>query len=222
MSITKRLDELLIKNGIPKRSIKRELAAACGLSYEAVRKWYSGQSNNIRNDNLTAIAKKFNTTTDWILTGKEAKSNHGVPVNTVKTEDQNTISIPLIADKNTYGYNILIGVDMDLEALKKLIPCKDYSKLTGASMPDDSMCKTIANGDPLLIDENYRSIETDGIYKVEYAKKTYIRRFQLSLSNDLRMIPDNNNYESYTITKDMFKDFIVIGKVVYMWCGQRV
>ncbi|MBB4817778.1 phage repressor protein C with HTH and peptisase S24 domain [Pseudomonas alcaligenes] len=74
MKITDRLDVLVQarKPDIDIRRIKRDIADACGLSYEAVRRWYSGNTENLRNDNLIAIARKYDTTIDWLLTGTGA------------------------------------------------------------------------------------------------------------------------------------------------------
>lgn len=74
MKITDRLDLLVQarKPDIDVRRIKRDIADACGVSYEAVRRWYSGNTENLRNDNLIAIARKYDTTIDWLLTGTGA------------------------------------------------------------------------------------------------------------------------------------------------------
>lgn len=74
MKITDRLDLLVQarKPDIDIRRIKRDIADACGVSYEAVRRWYSGNTENLRNDNLIAIARKYDTTIDWLLTGTGA------------------------------------------------------------------------------------------------------------------------------------------------------
>jgi len=50
--------------------VKRDIATTCGISYEAVRQWYAGDTGNIKNDNLVALADGYDTTVDWLLSGK--------------------------------------------------------------------------------------------------------------------------------------------------------
>lgn len=52
------------------RSVKRDIATTCGISYEAVRQWFAGDTEHIKNDNLLAIADGYDTTVDWLLVGK--------------------------------------------------------------------------------------------------------------------------------------------------------
>lgn len=221
MSIIKRLDELLLKNGIPKRNIKRELANTCNLSYEAIRQWYTGDSKNIRNDNLTAIAKRFNTTTDWILTGKETKTSDNRMFSSIKKQNDNIISMPILLDQSTIDnqFNVLAGIDMNIENLKKLVNFTDSNKLQPYSMPDDSMKNTFDIGDWLLIDQAITKIDKNGVYLVNYLHEQCVRRFQLSPNKDWLMIPDNSNYQTFPIKTD---DLIVIGKVIYAWNGRRI
>ncbi|OUM28176.1 XRE family transcriptional regulator [Pseudomonas sp. 1239] len=40
------------------------------MSYEAVRQWFAGDTENIKNENLVAIADGYDTTVDWLLSGK--------------------------------------------------------------------------------------------------------------------------------------------------------
>lgn len=69
MNITDRMAALLTARGVKPRSIKPELAKACGISYEAVRQWFAGETGNIKNEHLIAISRRYKTTVDWLLTG---------------------------------------------------------------------------------------------------------------------------------------------------------
>jgi phage repressor protein C with HTH and peptisase S24 domain len=50
--------------------VKRDIAKTCGISYEAVRQWFAGDTENIKNENLIALASSYDTTVDWLLSGK--------------------------------------------------------------------------------------------------------------------------------------------------------
>lgn len=72
MKITDRIAKLVLarKPDIGPRGFKRDIATTCGVSYEAVRQWFAGDTGNIKNENLVAIAEGYDTTVDWLLSGK--------------------------------------------------------------------------------------------------------------------------------------------------------
>jgi phage repressor protein C with HTH and peptisase S24 domain len=72
MKTTDRITKLVLarKPEIGVRGFKRDLANTCGVSYEAVRQWFAGDTENIKNENLIAIAEGYDTTVDWLLAGK--------------------------------------------------------------------------------------------------------------------------------------------------------
>lgn len=72
MKITERITKLVLarKPEVGARGFKRDIATTCGVSYEAVRQWFAGDTGNIKNENLSAIAEGYDTTVDWLLSGK--------------------------------------------------------------------------------------------------------------------------------------------------------
>ncbi len=72
MKITDRIAKLVLarKPEIGPRGFKRDIATTCGVSYEAVRQWFAGDTGNIKNENLVALAEGYDTTVDWLLSGK--------------------------------------------------------------------------------------------------------------------------------------------------------
>ncbi|MBP5969433.1 XRE family transcriptional regulator [Pseudomonas iridis] len=72
MKITDRITKLVLarRPEVSARSFKRDIATTCGVSYEAVRQWFAGDTSNIRNENLVSIAEGYDTTVDWLLSGK--------------------------------------------------------------------------------------------------------------------------------------------------------
>lgn len=72
MRTTDRITKLVLarKPNLGARNVKRDIADICDVSYEAVRRWYAGDTENIRNENLIALAEGYDTTIDWLLLGK--------------------------------------------------------------------------------------------------------------------------------------------------------
>lgn len=67
MKTIDKINSLLDEHGIPERSKKRELSNVCGISYESVRKWFTGETDSIDATHLKAIAKKYSVSVDWLL-----------------------------------------------------------------------------------------------------------------------------------------------------------
>ncbi len=202
-----------------------ELAKKTKIPTATVYRIINGEIKSPRAENLPILSKVLQVSIDWLVTGKESKASHLVPIKTDKIQDHNTISIPVLLDKNTQNRNyfdVLTGLNMNIENLKTLVNFTNPQKLAAYSMPDDSMSITFNAGDWLLIDQVINKIAQDGIYLINYNNKEYLRRFQLSLTNELKMIADNNNYDAYTFDKEMIKNLSVIGKVIYAWNGRRV
>lgn len=72
MKTTDRITKLVLarRPEMGVRNVKRDIANTCGISYEAVRQWFAGDTENIKNENLVALADGYDTTVDWLLSGK--------------------------------------------------------------------------------------------------------------------------------------------------------
>lgn len=81
MKITDRITKLVLarKPEVGARGFKRDIATTCGVSYEAVRQWFAGDTGNIKNENLSAIAEGYDTTVDWLLSGKGEPPRRSIP-----------------------------------------------------------------------------------------------------------------------------------------------
>lgn len=73
MKTTDRITQLVLarRPQLGVRNVKRDIANTCGISYEAVRQWFAGDTENIKNENLVSLAEGYDTTVDWLLAGKD-------------------------------------------------------------------------------------------------------------------------------------------------------
>jgi len=94
MKITDRITKLVLarKPEIGPRGFKRDIATTCGVSYEAVRQWFAGDTGNIKNENLVAIAEGYDTTVDWLLSGKGEPPSRKV-VNAPKAGNKSSVDL---------------------------------------------------------------------------------------------------------------------------------
>lgn len=61
-----RLQEAAQRRGVN----QTELARACGVSPSAVSQWFSGETKNMRVENIVACAKRLNISLKWLLSGQ--------------------------------------------------------------------------------------------------------------------------------------------------------
>ncbi len=66
-----RIFHLVRESGVPDKNARSTLAKVCGISPQAVRDWDQGKTKNINHEYLKKIAKRYNVTIDWLLTGKD-------------------------------------------------------------------------------------------------------------------------------------------------------
>lgn len=105
MNVIDRIQQLLIANHVPARSIRPTLARVCGISYAAVSQWFSGRTGSIRHENLLSIARAYGTTVDWLISGEgemtAVSDAQDKALDTDQTEVRLTpiplISVPLIS-----------------------------------------------------------------------------------------------------------------------------
>ncbi|ABC31020.1 MULTISPECIES: hypothetical protein [Hahella] len=69
MSVTKRIERLLLDRGVHPRKIKREISVACNVRYETVRQWFNGDIYQVGADYLITIADKWDGNFEWLRTG---------------------------------------------------------------------------------------------------------------------------------------------------------
>ncbi|MDH1012011.1 XRE family transcriptional regulator [Pseudomonas nicosulfuronedens] len=83
--VIERISHLMNLRGVKARSLKPTLARVCGISYQAVSQWFDGSTSNIKNEHLMALAEEYDTTVDWLLSGKGDAPQAEAPKGQVKT-----------------------------------------------------------------------------------------------------------------------------------------
>ncbi|ABC31021.1 predicted transcriptional regulator [Hahella chejuensis KCTC 2396] len=70
MSVTERIEQLLLERGVHRRQVKRKISNTCGVRYETVRQWFNGTIAEVGANYLLIIADKWDANFDWLYTGK--------------------------------------------------------------------------------------------------------------------------------------------------------
>lgn len=223
-SISERIEYLLKKNGVASREIRRRLSEICGISYQAVTQWFNGSTKNIESQHLAKIAKEYNASLEWLVSGTGSmeieKETFPRPAS-----DEDFAFIPFYNANGSCGN----GYSNDHVEIKKTLAFhKDWlkanalteSKLSVITAKGDSMSPTITDGAILLINGGYGRVENGKVYAIVINDEVRIKRLFIGIGGDCRISSDNTNktlYPDETISADTLSSLHIIGRVV--WTG---
>lgn len=238
MNITDRMTKLVLarkpETGV--RGVKRQISNTCGISYEAVRQWFAGDTGNIKNDNLLAMAEGFDTTVDWLLIGKgdpprrSAHSNVLTGDFTRKHKDDE-IDIPQYDVAGSMGPGQFLPKEY-IETVRNITVRTEYLREQGITYTHqdhlsvitgfgESMGATFSSGDPLIVDQGVNSVVVDGVYVFTLDGMLYIKRLQ-RLPKMIRMISDNEAFPPYDIKGAELESMIIHARVLLAWNARKL
>ncbi|UZD96248.1 Cro/Cl family transcriptional regulator [Pseudomonas corrugata] len=238
MNITDRMTKLVLtrkpETGI--RGVKRQISNTCGISYEAVRQWFAGDTGNIKNENLLAMAEGFDTTVDWLLIGKgdpprrSAQSNVLVGDFTNKRREDEIV-IPQLDVRGSMGHGQALPKDY-IETVRNITVRTEYLREQGVTYTHvdklsvitgfgESMGDTFSSGDPLIVDQGVNSVVMDGVYVFTLDGMLYIKRLQ-RLPKMIRMISDNEAFPPYEIKGEELESLIIHARVLLAWNARKL
>lgn len=93
---------------------------------------------------------------------------------------------------------------------------KDLAIITAKG---DSMSPTINDGSILLINTNYKRVESGRVYAIAVDDQVRVKRLFLGLGGDCRIVSDNPNkmlYPDETISPEILDKLHIVGRVVWM------
>lgn len=79
----------------------------------------------------------------------------------------------------------------------------------------DSMMPTIPDGSALVVDRSQLEIADGCIMVLNVGGSLLVKRVQRLISGDVRLVSDNRDYESETLSPHMLDQVRVVGRVVY-------
>ena len=222
-SISERIEVLLKTNGVATREIKRTLSDICGISYQAVSQWFNGSTKNIESKHLANIAKKYNASLEWLITGTGEMVAQEYEPETATEE--HFAFIPFYDAHGSCGDGYANG---DHAVIKSELAFKrSWLKDEGLQEKDlaiitakgDSMSPTINDGSILLINTNYKRVESGRVYAIAVDDQVRVKRLFLGLGGDCRIVSDNSNktlYPDETISPEILDKLHIVGRVVWM------
>ncbi|MBD9459139.1 LexA family transcriptional regulator [Pseudomonas sp. PDM05] len=238
MNITDRMTKLVLarkpETGV--RGVKRLIATTCDVSYEAVRQWYAGDTGNIKNHNLLALARGLDTTVDWLLDGVGEPPRRRTMDNVVlgdftqhRKEDE--LLIPQYDVVASMGPGQVLPKEY-IETVRNITVRTEYLREQGITYTHgdnlsvitgfgESMGATFSSGDPLIVDQGVNEVVVDGVYVFTLEGHLYIKRLQ-RLPKMLRMISDNETFPPYDIKGVELTDMIIHARVLLAWNARKL
>lgn len=238
MNIIDRIKALLAHRGIKPRNMRSELSKACGISYQAVSQWFSGETANIKNDNLAAIAETYGSSVDWLLTGKGEMLSATAPArlegsNVVSLRSKGRsangeLSIPLYNVRGAMGHGQVPAEY--IETVRHLTVHESHLIGRGVSFTKaenlaiitgwgQSMEGTISDGDPVIIDQGVNRFVGDGVYLFTWDDLLYIKRLQKISPTHFDMISDNKKHKDQEVEIAELK---IHAKVILAWNAKKL
>ncbi|MDY7565813.1 S24 family peptidase [Pseudomonas sp. RTC3] len=96
---------------------------------------------------------------------------------------------------------------------------EDYNYLKLVTGWGQSMAPTIKHRDPLIVDISIRDFVGDGIYLFSWDDLLYIKRLQVSDSDNFEMISDSTHHPTKPIRRD---DTHILARVLLVWNAHLV
>lgn len=238
MNITDRMTKLVLarkpETGV--RGVKRLIATTCDVSYEAVRQWFAGDTGNIKNHNLLALARGLDTTVDWLLDGAGDPPRRHAMDNVVlgdfsRKQKDDEIDIPQYDVVASMGPGRVQPKEY-IETVRNITVRTEYLREQGITYTNgdnlsvitgfgESMGATFSSGDPLIVDQGVNEVVVDGVYVFTLDGMLYIKRLQ-RLPKMLRMISDNETFPPYDIKGAELADMIIHARVLLAWNARKL
>ncbi|MBF0097141.1 MAG: helix-turn-helix transcriptional regulator [Magnetococcales bacterium] len=221
------------------------LASFCNVSIGSISKYLKGGTPDV--ENAIKIARAFNVTLDWLLTGQGPKTwnkSHlqpkALPQPQPEPEPIRQL-VPSICDKLLDDYVFIPGYSMvsaaagggtynDNEVADEQYAFRrewavsdagiDPERAAIIRVDGDSMEPTLSRGDVILIDRRHTTFSRDAIYVFQWEEGLFVKRIQRANNSCFDVISDNTVYDKKTLTPVDLENLRVIGRV--MWVGRRM
>lgn len=236
MKITDRMQYLLELRGVSPRNVKSLLSKVTGCSKQAVYSWFSGDTGQIKSEHIIAIAKEWNSSTDWLLTGLGPIDSNRWPgakkSSSAQSSNSELVTIyhhdmperPEDIESLRHPYRqVLQQWTVRRRSLDRLgIRYEKAESLVIISQAGDSMAPTIGNGDNLLIDTAVNTWQTDGVYLFSLDGNIYLRQVHKQPGAGLEARAINARYPSFVITPELMASFVVHARILLIWRPERL
>jgi len=197
----------------------KDLSEKLGVNYATLSTWI--RREKIPYELLIDLCVKAKISLDWLLAGVVNDTLYGqktnddnIVINSFVNKSHKNIDI-LAVEEHIKGKHYL---SVSQSIIDKFTVGKKLDDLQMVTVVGSSMSPTINNGDKVFISEFAKDEEVYNsiMYLVLYENRTYIKRLQINPVNKMiRLVSDNDKYETFEIPENELRDFKIIGRVIF-------
>lgn len=226
-TIGQRIKNLRIEYGYS----QEELAEKLSLSRVAITKWESGQTANLKLDNIIGICKIFDISISYLITGDTSTKEKADKTAVIHFLNKpKSIQIPVFEafgsmgegaeqpDHDTITGELQLSESWAKENLKGASSYKNIAVITGKG---DSMETTFHDGDVLFVDTGIKNFVTNGVYVFSVNNNLFIKRLSRKLDGEIIATCDNPAMQ-HLIERPGEHGYVIHGKVVGVWNWKKV
>jgi len=194
-----------------------DFARRCGIVYTTMKRYLEGSVPGL--DNAAAIAEANNVSLDWLYGRDEGRTAVAEGVVALPRFDVRVAAgagAALVATDEVAEY-----FSVGREWLRRNLPPWAPPNATVGILEGsgDSMEPTIRDGDVIMVVANveWRIVERGGIFVLAVDdQRLLLKRLQVLMNGDLKIISDNKAYEPETIPFDDLTDRVrILGQVFF-------
>lgn len=191
----------------------------------------SGKPRTISNASARYIEKCFDKPAGWM----DSLDEDSAPVESAAEgfdSGATRVVIPMSSAWGSMGkgaprpeHEIIVGgIPVGAEWLRHMLPrTSSPNNLAAITAFGESMAPTFKDGDTLIVDRGVERIQEDGLFVLSLDDELYIKRVQRRPTDRaILMKSDNPLYETIVIESVERQRFEVLGRVVWVWKGEKV
>ncbi len=200
-------------------SQSKDLSDLLEVNYATFSTWI--RREKIPYELLIALCIKRDISLDWLLAGVkndnlygQEKKDDNIVINSFFNKEHKNIDILAVEEHLKDKHYLSVSQNI----LDRFAEGEKLDELKMVTIVGSSMSPTINNGDKVFIstvasdEELFNSI----LYLVVYKNRTYIKRIQVNpVTKSVRLISDNERYETFEIPESGLDDFKVLGRVIF-------
>lgn len=190
------------------------LAAAVGVSDNAIYKWLAGRGQPSVG-NLVALARAARVSVEWLATGAEAAQSASAAARTVQGSDyifmpRNRIRCSGARSRIIRSEQVVDSIAFRASWIKQRLRA-DPRDLILIEAEGDTMAPTIEDSDLMLASLAEPRFRQDGIYLLRRENGIEVKRIQRRPDGKLVLRGDNQKYEAMVVSS-----VGVIGRVIWI------
>ena len=199
---------------------KKQFAELTGKSASHIYKICRGASRPSMTY-LESLYEEFKVDLTWLLTGEQSEGSQPAG----NAPDKDLVFAPMFDVQASAGFgSAVLAEDIsDYFAFTRTFLSRQLGvsgdNLAFVSIRGESMLPTLQNGDQVLVDTTRKTVQHEGLFLIHTDDGLMAKRLKPG-QGEIKVISDNPDYPSWTISGQDHETSQVVGKIV--WCARSM